>query len=80
MPGTQFNYHPVATLYDMINARLGRHAELMLVDPPCILGINLDHKTWIQKTMHNDWGICHPHKFKLAQFFKPHLQEMKRCI
>jgi superfamily II DNA helicase RecQ len=37
----------------------------MLVDSPCILGINPDHETWIWKTMHNDWGICHPHEFQI---------------
>jgi hypothetical protein len=66
VPGTQINYHLVATPYDMINARLQRHAESMLVDPPCILGINPNHESWIRKMMHDDWGIHHPHEFQIS--------------
>ncbi len=66
VPGTQVNYNPIAIPYYTINARPQHHAESMLVDPPCILGINPDHETWIRKMMLDDWGICHPHEFQIC--------------
>jgi hypothetical protein len=69
VPGTQVNYPPgsnVCTPYDVITAGSLHHAASTVVDLPCISGINPDHETWIQKTMLDDWGICHPHKFQIC--------------
>ena len=79
--GTQVNYHPgsnVNTPYDVITAGSLRQAASLIVESPCISGINPDHETWIRKTMLNDWGICHPHKFQIhaihqATFYRDEL-------
>ena len=68
VPGTQVNYRPgsnVNTPYDVITAGSQRHTASMTVAFLCILGINPDHETWIQKTMLNNWGICCPHEFQI---------------
>ncbi len=44
------------------NAMLSR----LLVDSPCILGIDPNHEAWIRKTMQDGWGIRHPHEFQIC--------------
>ena len=55
VPGTQIN--SLQSPCDAITARSQCHPASMLVDPPCMLGIDPNHENLIRKTMHDDWGI-----------------------
>jgi hypothetical protein len=46
-------------------ATVNHTATAAVDDPPCVLGMDPDHETLIQKTMHDDWGIDHPHELQI---------------